>query len=309
MPRNGTGTFARADGTYSGEEIWTNNRDATINIIASAHDTHDQDIADAITASVARDGQTTPTANLPMGGYRHTNVGLASARSDYARASQVQDCAFNYGTCVSAANVYTVTMTPAVTAYVTGMEISFKADATASGAITLKLNSLTAKKLYRAGGVTQATTGDLRQDKYFRIAYDSALDSATGGFVLLGEGRSIVSYTPSVSAAAPMGFSGTITYAHYQTNGDMVTVQIRISSGTTTGSPSAAFELGLPFTAAALGSQTVGPATINDGGTVVGGNVTIDSGGSVARVFRFDRTNFGVGAGREVECSFTYLRA
>lgn len=306
MPRNGSGTFARNDGTYSGEEIWANNRDADIKIIASAHDEHDQDIADALTASLAKDGQTTPTASLPMGGYRHTNVGVASARTDYARASQVQDNGFNYGSCSSSSNVYTLTMAPAVTAYVTGMEVSFKADATSSGAITVKLNALAAKKLYRAGGTVQATTGDLRQDKYYKLAYDAALDSATGGFVLLGEGRSTITYTPVLGASGAMTYIATTTYADFVDEGDFVTVQVK-GSGTTGNSGADSLTIQLPFTAAAI-AQSCGVGTVVDTGTTMG-YVAIDSGASVAKVYKYDRTNFGLGASRAFEVTFRYRRA
>jgi hypothetical protein len=42
-----------------------------------------------LTMAVTKDGQQTPTANLPMGGFRHTNVGAAVNSTDYARYDQV----------------------------------------------------------------------------------------------------------------------------------------------------------------------------------------------------------------------------
>jgi len=53
------------------------------------------DIAAALSTSVATDGQTPPTANLPMAGFRHTNVGAALTATQYARADQVQGFVFN----------------------------------------------------------------------------------------------------------------------------------------------------------------------------------------------------------------------
>ena len=80
MPRNGSGAFARAVSAY------------VYNTIISQTDVNAEmdDIATALTNSLAKDGQTTPTANLPMGTYRHTGVGNASARTDYAAAGQVR---------------------------------------------------------------------------------------------------------------------------------------------------------------------------------------------------------------------------
>jgi hypothetical protein len=46
------------------------------------------DIASALTASLAKDGQTVPTANLPMGGFKHTGVAVGTADTDYATLAQ-----------------------------------------------------------------------------------------------------------------------------------------------------------------------------------------------------------------------------
>lgn len=42
------------------------------------------DIATALTGSIAADGQTTPTANIPMGGFKITNLLQGSATTDAA---------------------------------------------------------------------------------------------------------------------------------------------------------------------------------------------------------------------------------
>ena len=72
------------------------------------------DIASALTASIAKDGQTTPTANLPMGSNKHTGVANASARDQYLAAGQAQDDAVVWcGTSAGTANAQT--LTPIVT--------------------------------------------------------------------------------------------------------------------------------------------------------------------------------------------------
>ena len=85
MARNGAGTYVLPSGNpvVTGTTIsstWANN---TLN-----------DIGTALTQSVSSNGQTTPTANLPMGNYAHTGVADAVARTMYATAGQVQDSAF-----------------------------------------------------------------------------------------------------------------------------------------------------------------------------------------------------------------------
>ena len=50
-----------------------------------------QDLCNELTNSIARDGQAAPTANLPMGGFKHTGCADASSLTDYATFNQVQN--------------------------------------------------------------------------------------------------------------------------------------------------------------------------------------------------------------------------
>lgn len=80
MPRNGSGIYSLPAGNpvTSGTPI-----SSTVQNNTTA------DIATALTGSLASDGQTVPTANLPMGGFKHTNVANASAATEYAAFGQV----------------------------------------------------------------------------------------------------------------------------------------------------------------------------------------------------------------------------
>lgn len=83
MSRDGTGKFVRTNGTFQGSTVWTdqaNSADDTIN--SDRHDTHDQDIADALTGSLARDGQGSMSGNLPMGGNRIVDLANGTGDSD-----------------------------------------------------------------------------------------------------------------------------------------------------------------------------------------------------------------------------------
>lgn len=82
MPRNGSGQYTLP----SGNPVVTG---TTISSSGWAIPTL-SDIANAITASIAVDGQTTPTANLPMGNFRHTGVANAQNANEYATVSQIQ---------------------------------------------------------------------------------------------------------------------------------------------------------------------------------------------------------------------------
>lgn len=143
MPRNGSGTYSRSDGVRTGATTFQQQKAAAIKITASLLDTEAQDMADALTASIAKDGQTTPTANLPMGGFKHTNVANGTAASDYAALGQVQTGAPIWGgTSGGSGNAQTITLTPAPAALTTGLFVRFIAGFSNTGAVTLNTNAL-----------------------------------------------------------------------------------------------------------------------------------------------------------------------
>lgn len=82
MPFNGSGLFNRIF-------RWQSDRDSGIRILAQRVDDETDGIATGLSTCVTKDGQTIPTANLPMGTFRHTNVGDAVANTDYASYGQV----------------------------------------------------------------------------------------------------------------------------------------------------------------------------------------------------------------------------
>ena len=77
------------------------------------------DIGSALTQSISKDGQTTPTANLPMGGFKHTNVADATARTHYASYGQAQDSTPTYLTGVAGVDTITASVT-GLAAYAAG---------------------------------------------------------------------------------------------------------------------------------------------------------------------------------------------
>jgi hypothetical protein len=64
MPFDGSGTFNRENGVYTGPALWQSTRDSDYNILASQHDDHDQDLADGLSIAVTRDGQGKMTASF-----------------------------------------------------------------------------------------------------------------------------------------------------------------------------------------------------------------------------------------------------
>lgn len=154
MPRSGTGTYDRAVVSYvSGTTI-----DQTV--VNQEMD----DIASALTGSIAKNGETVPTGNLPMGTYRHTGVGNGSARTDYAAMGQVQDGKVNWVDGGGTANAITATYSPAITALVDGQLCCVRATAANTTTTpTFSPNSLTARTIVKNGGVALAV-GDIVGD-------------------------------------------------------------------------------------------------------------------------------------------------
>ena len=124
-------------------------------IESSQVDANFSDIATAMAASLAKDGQTVPTANLPMGGFKHTGVAVASSRTDYARADQVIGSVLDYAADTGSATAYAIAPSPGISAYVVGQRFAFKATNANSGADpTLAVNSLTAGIIYWPNGAS-----------------------------------------------------------------------------------------------------------------------------------------------------------
>lgn len=82
MSYNGSGVFVRL---YN----WVNDKANGIKIRADRMDAEMNGFATGLSTCITKDGQTTPTQNLPMGGKRHTGCGDAVASSDYATLGQV----------------------------------------------------------------------------------------------------------------------------------------------------------------------------------------------------------------------------
>lgn len=164
MPRNGT------DGTYSVAFTAV----AGTTILASDYNTQETDVATALTNSIAKDGQTVPNANLPMGTQRHTNVGAAVARTDYARADQVQDGAFVWGgTAGGTADAHEVTLSPATATYTAGRRIIYISPAAANtGAVTVEVDSIATPQALKSIDGYDLGPGDIPPSSVVDIIYD-----------------------------------------------------------------------------------------------------------------------------------------
>ena len=171
MPFSGS-TFSRTDGTRTGSTVWTQAKTAGVKIVSSGHDTHDQDIAGGLNSLLLKNGNNTPTANLPMATYKHTGVGNGSARTDYLAVGQLQDSAVNYAAAtVSSTNVYVATLSPAVAAYTTGMTVHLEFAAINTASATINLNGVGAKTIKDLYG-NALIGGELTAGGIMTLIYD-----------------------------------------------------------------------------------------------------------------------------------------
>jgi len=131
------------------------------------------DLGDALTNSIAKDGQTNPTANLPMNSFHHTACSDPTLRNQYATLGLVQDGRHIRVTILSGPNTLTGSMIGSPTAYFSGQLIVFQASADNTGAVTLNINGIGARSVLTTSGI-QLIAGDLKAGKFYIALYDGA---------------------------------------------------------------------------------------------------------------------------------------
>lgn len=126
---------------------------AQTKILASQYNAQIQDIADALSACVTRAGLAAATANLPMGGFRHTGVGVGVSPTDYTSMRQTQDGTVNWVVSSGSADTITAAYTPSIPALIDG-QVCFVRAALANKTVapTFSPNGLTARTIVQRGG-------------------------------------------------------------------------------------------------------------------------------------------------------------
>lgn len=162
MARNGSGTYVLP----AGQPVVTGTT-----ISSTTFNTLTSDIATALTQSLSSDGQTTPTANLPMGGYKHTNLGSGSALTDSVNLGQVQSSASQWLSGVSGTDTITAGISPTPAAYAAGQTFRFVSAGANTGAVTLNISSLGAKSVTK-NGTTALAAGDIPSGAVVEVVYD-----------------------------------------------------------------------------------------------------------------------------------------
>jgi hypothetical protein len=162
---NGSGTFVRVHN-------WQQDFANSIVITDSRFDAEHDAFATGLSTCITKDGQTTITANLPMATYRHTDVGNASARTDYAAAGQIADSSLIYsGTVGGTVDVITLVLAPVITAYAAGQTFRFIAAGDNTTNVTINVDGVGAKAITK-NGTTALVAGDIKSGHIITITYD-----------------------------------------------------------------------------------------------------------------------------------------
>lgn len=164
MAWNGSGIFSRIHN-------WVVDRDSAVNITASRMDAEMDGMATGITDCLTKNGENSPSADLPMATYRHTGVSDANARDNYPSSGQAQDSAMIYAVDSGAADAYVMTLSPAITAYSDGQSFIIKPGNTNTGAVTVNINSVGAVAVVDEAG-SALSAGDFIAGRYYGIVFD-----------------------------------------------------------------------------------------------------------------------------------------
>lgn len=184
MPYNGSGNYSAPSNSWNPAVGGTTISSADWNSLLT-------DLETALSTVITKDGQTTITANLPMSGFKHTGVNTnsgSSSRSEYASGATLQDGGpVHAGTTGGTSTAYTASLTPAITAYAGGQRFTAKTNAACGANPTINFNTVGAKKIYKniGGTAAQLSAGDVPNNFEMDLIYDTALDSASGGFWIL----------------------------------------------------------------------------------------------------------------------------
>lgn len=163
MSYNGSGTF---NINSAGQPVVT----GTV-ITSTAFNALTADLATGLSTALTKDGQTTPTANIPMGTYKITGLGAGTVATDAVRLSQLQNGGTTTYITAAGTDTITGTVTPTLTAYATGQQFSFVVAATNTTAVTLNVDGVGAKAVTRTGSVA-LVAGDMIIGQVVIVEYD-----------------------------------------------------------------------------------------------------------------------------------------
>lgn len=199
MSYNGSGTFVI---NTAGQPVVS----GTV-ISSTAFNALTADLATGLSTAITKDGQTTPTANIPMGNNKITGLAVGTAATDAANLSQVQSTTAKLINSISGTDTITGTMSPNLGAYATGQMFYFIAAGDNTGAVTLNIDSLGAKAVTRDGSVALAAS-DLKSGEVVVVVYDGTRFQVVSQLNSAGDAR-----FANVSIASALNVGGVATFS------------------------------------------------------------------------------------------------
>lgn len=167
MPFDGSGTFDRVH-NFSADAS------AGIQAQATRFDAELDGMATGLENCQTLTGETTPTANSPMGGFKHTGVAAATSTDNYLRADQSSNQVGIYVRDTNTGVTGTISASAAVfpTAFTDGQRVTVKvsADGSTSAPRAIVINGLSANILDNRGSALPASK--MLKDGIFELVYD-----------------------------------------------------------------------------------------------------------------------------------------
>lgn len=188
MSYNGAGTFVI---NSSGQPAV-----AGTAITATAFNALTADLATGLSTALCKDGQSTATANIPMGGFKLTGLADGSAATDSVAFGQLRGSTASYLT-VSGGTTITANATPALTSYVDGQMFWFRAASTCGAAATLNIDGLGAKNLIVSGTGTTTSSGAFLANANVVVIFNSVRNAF---FIVSADIRPTLGATSSFSS-------------------------------------------------------------------------------------------------------------
>ena len=304
MARNGSGTYSNPYPNF-----------VSGTVISSAQvDANNSDVATALTQSIAVDGQSAVTANIPLANHKLTGLAVGTAATDSLSLGQAQAEAFVWcGTAGGSANAITLSPSPAITAYAAGQRFVWMASGSVNtGATTVAISGLGAIALQDNGVALVAgnhaaskmfmgilnTTGTMQIMQVQSSGTDPLIVSSltvSGTSVLTGvttHGDDVVSDTDSTDDLG----TNSVRWANLFVDGITATDQVTATGFTGTldgilgsGAPAAA----TVTTLTASGIASIDDTTDTTSGTT--GSIHTDGGVGVAKALFVGTTSKLVG--------------
>lgn len=165
MSYNGAGTFVI---NSAGQPVA-----AGTAITATAFNALTADLATGLSTAMCKDGQSTATGNLPMGGFKLTGLSDGSAATDSATLGQVQGVTSSWLGTLGSGTALTANANPTLTAYKVGQVFWFKTGYTGLANMTLNIDGLGAKPIRLNFGYA-TVNGTWLSNTLVQVVYDGS---------------------------------------------------------------------------------------------------------------------------------------